>query len=311
MGSGELMQNANNTQYGRRHVVAGSGALCLSLYDKANATDRIKGRLMSEFDDEFMATEATREAESRKHGYEPGVIPGYVPGMTGTIDGSLLPKFTKYGPFARGVDSSELYEKRKAYLEKKKSEKMSQALHEKGKLELLDMNGDKAQALPLDCFPKELQAEGDQVLFAWNTYADNGPIVNRIFKECHDRVQPDSNQFVPVKVFHEDGTEFTEEEGAPFYYFNITTFIDVINTSLGGLKLVMGSGKPEDNPQEPLAVASMGSDKLAVDRDAIRGLAAWTDYRMPNRTFFSSSFLAELAKERCEGFEVSKNWHEL
>ncbi|MDR1827727.1 MAG: sel1 repeat family protein [Methylobacteriaceae bacterium] len=134
-----------------------------------------------------------------------------------------------------------------------------------------------------------------------------GLVVSERFKNTVESIEPGVHQFVPVPLFHKDGTPYA----APHYYFYVRSLIDAINPEYGGVRLQKNSGYKE-NPDAYHWNVRGGSGRLAVYKNLTEGHAAWLDRRFQTSTtrFFSDALMRRMDAENMEGYTTHNEWRE-
>ena len=213
------------------------------------------------------------------------------------VDYSLASKYTRHG----GVEIDE----------------KGNALEPKSKLTQWERDFEKkhgrepqGERVPEELLPKRVKLIKGKKLYDYNGYmpSGGGVTVSRRLKDAIEDIEPGVHQFVPVEVFHKDGSAY----GEPFWIFRICTCIDAINPVLGGVEKTFYTAYPEEEPDDYIwEIISGGKDYLAVHKELITGRAAWTDRRYAPRKFFSDALVDRMISEGMEGWDTTAVWQEL
>ncbi|MCP4073960.1 MAG: hypothetical protein GY742_19870 [Hyphomicrobiales bacterium] len=131
--------------------------------------------------------------------------------------------------------------------------------------------------------------------------------VSKRLKDAIEDIEPGVHQFVPVEVFHKDGTPY----GEPFWFFTICSCLDVINPALGGMKKHFLTAYPDKKPDAYHWGIARGRKNLAVQKDKVAGRSAWRDRRYITGYFFSDALVARMDAEGMEGWVADDVWQEV
>ena len=161
--------------------------------------------------------------------------------------------------------------------------------------------------IPVELLPSKVVLRKGKRLYDFNVYIDGPLCVSQRFKDAVEAIEPGVHQFVPIPIFHKDGSPY----GESFYYFQICSLLDAINPALGGV-YKQGGYDFENHPDRYVwFVQSGGDEKLAVFKNCVAGKAAWRDQRMYARWFFSDALVERMKAEGMEGYYAASYWHEI
>lgn len=161
----------------------------------------------------------------------------------------------------------------------------------------------KGEAVPEELFPQQVKFVKGKKLFDYNGYVENCRCVSQKFKDIVESFEPGQHQFVPVEVYHKDGTLYL----GSFYYFVITHLIDSIDGTKGGIKLL-----GDIPPFGKLFTLDRASGITpSVQATIIDNRCAWYELRMSQQPFFSQKLVEELQRQKIKGVDYITHWNEI
>jgi len=167
---------------------------------------------------------------------------------------------------------------------------------------------DKGEPVPEEYFPRTARFSKGKRLFDYQKIAHFLAVSTR-FKDLVESFEPRGHQFVPVEVYHKDGSHY-----GTYWYFVICSLIEAINPATGGVKQVwfVPESRRAERPNAFGWDINWGSGKEpAVFADKVAGRAAWRDKRYPVPSFFSDAFVEQLTVQGMQGYTTVRRWLEL
>ena len=160
-------------------------------------------------------------------------------------------------------------------------------------------------AMPSECFPSAARLIKGKRIYDIDSPGEFGKfLVSPAFKALAEQLEGERQQFVPLKIYHKDGSFYRD-----YFMMRILPFIDAINPALGGVKKARAPNWPED--LYFWDIVDTKRDCLAVYAERMKGLALWHDKRQPTRFFMSDAFFELAKKNKLQGFDVQDHWAEI
>ena len=137
-----------------------------------------------------------------------------------------------------------------------------------------------------------------------------GQMVSQRLKEMIEAVEAPGNGYglFPVDIYLPDDTKYPDQ----YYVWDVYRKVDAIDPSLGGVKTVAGPADGHHLWTVASAKEPRSRESLALKKDVIQGMVAWTDVRFGDYNYFIADDLFDQMKAQAlTGFSAASEWAEI